>query len=289
MPKGVSDGATRFPEIGVDYITLTTKSQKQSTVMLALAHPLAKSEAKRGNLVKCWAMSGFNGFAVGQLQFGMRDNEAIVRLSGSLAALEWFDFYQRSDNVTRIDLQVTERLGHDPTIRVLQEHKATKRFAKLRSNQLRVALWCSNDGGATCYLGSRQSNLFARIYNKAVESGIPQYQNCVRYELEVKGRMTKPYLQDLTSGKQVGHIVFTRVKEFITKRGGVCPRWPETQPTTLCWYQKSTDLDRKLSWLRNAVRDSVSILREHGREREALSALGLQDFCGPSSNLGQVV
>lgn len=41
-----------------------------------------------------------------------------------------------------------------------------------------------NDGGATCYVGSRTSEAFLRIYDKGIESGT--HDNWIRVELELK-------------------------------------------------------------------------------------------------------
>jgi len=56
----------------------------------------------------------------------------------------------------------------------------------------------SKDGGNTIYVGSRQSEKFIRIYNKAAESNLPGVL-WYRYELETKGMVARAVASILTS------------------------------------------------------------------------------------------
>ncbi len=55
----------------------------------------------------------------------------------------------------------------------------------------------SRDGGATCYVGSRSSRQFLRVYNKGVESG--GQTDSIRWELEFKKEAA-----EIVSGRLVG-------------------------------------------------------------------------------------
>jgi DNA relaxase NicK len=56
----------------------------------------------------------------------------------------------------------------------------------------------SSDGGMTCYIGSRQSERFIRVYNKGVESG--QGGDWIRLELETKGETANLIAHGLADG-----------------------------------------------------------------------------------------
>lgn len=53
------------------------------------------------------------------------------------------------------------------------------------------------DGGETLYIGSRQSDKFLRIYNKAAEQAVPG--DWIRVELEIKGDMARELGPKLTN------------------------------------------------------------------------------------------
>jgi hypothetical protein len=59
----------------------------------------------------------------------------------------------------------------------------------------------SNDGGFTIYVGSRQSEKFIRIYNKAAQEGLAN-EHWYRYELETKGMVSRALATSLI---QSGH------------------------------------------------------------------------------------
>ena len=79
----------------------------------------------------------------------------------------------------------------------------------------------SNDGGFTVYVGSRQSEKFIRIYNKAAQEGISN-QHWYRYELETKGMVARAVATSLTqSGNWSG--VFDAVSLAMLELGTSSP------------------------------------------------------------------
>jgi DNA relaxase NicK len=57
-------------------------------------------------------------------------------------------------------------------------------------------------------IGSRQSELYGRIYDKEQESGAEEYAGCVRYEVEVKGDQAHKL------GEYLGQCDFPRIEAF---------------------------------------------------------------------------
>lgn len=86
----------------------------------------------------------------------------------------------RKGNVTRIDLAFDMRDStlHPSTLYGMLDRKQAKTVAKSYN------LIVGNDGGATLYIGSRQSEAFLRIYDKGIESG--EGGDWIRVELELK-------------------------------------------------------------------------------------------------------
>lgn len=264
-------------EAFVDYITLTTNHPKSTNLLLMKATRELRAQESLGNVVHDWGMAGFRGFSCGQLHAGTRNAEGIVQLSGGYAALEWWEFYQLADACTRCDVQVTVRLDQDVTCFIAKEHKRFKRWKKRHKQRHKIRLVQEDDGGMTCYLGVRKSEVYFRLYNKEVESKLPQHVGCARWEIEFKGDHAKLVVQKLTDGKLVKDTVIATLNEYILTRGGSRLASDEFRQQISCGRQPA-DVAKALRWLRESVRPSVLMWSERGYRREVIEALGLHDY-----------
>jgi hypothetical protein len=263
-------------ESAVDYLTAVTIFHKSTSQMLNRAELIARAEERRGNVVKPWAMSGFDGFCVGQIQIGSRGHEGIVRLSGALAALEWFEVYQDCDRATRIDIQETYRMGQDPTAWIARQYIRAKKWADEHQPNLKLRLIRDRDGGATCYIGSRQSEICTRIYNKAVESGEEQYESCARVETEFKGKAARTIGLQLTSGQSVQAVISMRLSQILLKYHCHLATPPNPgQLTTGNCSRNPSDASNTCAWLSNATRNSVRLVLDKLGPCALREALGL--------------
>lgn len=77
-----------------------------------------------------------------------------------------------------------------------------------------------NNGGYTLYIGSRQSERFARIYNKAIEQGVSG--DWLRYEFELSGDVAKQVARVLVMNETDWDKVFNTMAKrfFLTSEGG---------------------------------------------------------------------
>lgn len=265
--------ATRI-ESAVDWITATTQNAKDTALMYGRAEKMAIRESDYGNVVKPWGMSGYSGWAVGQVQYGSRDGEGIVRLSGRTAAEDWFDIYQLCERVTRIDIQETYRLSSDVTRFVVDQYRRGKRYLAKHNPQKRMAIYTGNDGGATCYSGSRQSERMLRLYNKAVESKDDYYRDCVRLEGEYKGESARAIARRLSDGSWPMATICGVLHDAATGCGWVVP-WSGVCLTPISVPRAKPDSVVMLSWLLKQVRPSVRTLIAQGLLCEVAEALGL--------------
>lgn len=265
--------ATRI-ESAVDWITATTQNRKDTALMYHHAEKMAFREQEYGNVVCPWGMSGYSGWKVGQVQYGSRGPEGIVRLSGRTAAEDWFDIYQLCERVTRIDIQETYRLDSDVTRFVVDQYKRGKRYLAKHNPQKRMAIYTGNDGGATCYSGSRQSERMLRLYNKAVESQDDYYERCVRIEGEYKGESARLLAGRLSGGTLVTATICGVLHESATGCGWVVP-WSGDSLTPISVRRAKPDSVLMLTWLQKQVRPSVRTLIEKGLLCEVAEALGL--------------
>lgn len=119
-------------------------------------------------------------------------------------------------SITRLDLAkdlTGEAISLDRIYRALErgEHSGSaRRFAQIHSL----------NGGNTIYVGSRQSEKFIRIYDKASESGL-QGQTWFRFELETKGMVARALATLLVSQSNWTSAFDTMARGMVDIRGSV--------------------------------------------------------------------
>jgi hypothetical protein len=260
-----------------DWITATAKDPDKRERLRGLCIDRIQHEHHNGGEWRQWSWQGFEGVSCGQLTFGDRERDdcTIVRVSGGLAGSIWREVSANTDNCSRLDLAVTVRLDrYIGDVAALGYQQACK-AARDRGTELHVSLIVSNHGGGTCYLGSRKSELFGRLYDKERESGDGAYRNCWRWELETKGRRALTYLHQLAIGGDERPHIQQTVCTYFTERGVTLP-WDGGAPCALRGpVLVETDDDRRLAWLADQVQGSIRGLIGRGHRAAVLEALGL--------------
>lgn len=213
--------------IGIDWITGTTKSINAGTTLSAWAGRMMDHEVTKGYQRRHWGMAGFEGYSAGHIQLARRDDECMVRLSGVLAKLCWRNVYRVAENITRFDVQVTHRSSEEVRTRIRRHHKEALSHCKQFKRGPSVALITSNDGGDTLYLGKRQSEVYARIYNKEVESKDKAFAGCVRYEVEFKGQYARAWSNKFAGEISERDTALACLYPFLVKRGIKLPMIPD--------------------------------------------------------------
>jgi hypothetical protein len=140
-------------------------------------------------------------------------------------------------------------------------------------------------GGQTCYVGSRVSDQFGRLYDKGAES---EEEASVdpgwvwRYEVEFKSYRAKKLAKQMeASAKLEKHVVSSKIGELVSMwfRGrGIVPIY-NALGAGVSWVTeleaRMTDDEASLNWLTVQVRPSVERLLERGRQAEVFEALGI--------------
>ena len=118
-------------------------------------------------------------------------------------------------HVTRLDLAIDDKGNPYYTLPELQNVLEEQRFcSKFRSWRLVKDSTTSGElVGATLYLGSRQSDIMLRVYDKQLEriaKGIEGASDTpwIRWELELKNEYANIALTDLLEDTDVGSLVF---------------------------------------------------------------------------------
>lgn len=156
------------------------------------------------------------------------------------------------------------------------------RFKKENSWMPEVGLWKQLGGGATIYFGQRVSHKFGRIYDKHAESGLDHYKKCLRFEMELKGKLAWTTVNDIYSRKQsvstpagqleVQNTVRNYVAQYFLERG-TRVRFAVEGLSLLRSAQVKADVQRELEWLDYQVSPTINRLCSAGYGQRAYEIL----------------
>lgn len=262
-------------ESRLDYLTVTAVEPKKQDGLFHLGMALVDAAIDEKNKPHPFRANGYEGRAAQWASVGKRADSVLVRLSGAKAD-EWFDYcWLSADHCTRIDLCVTVRYegGNDGVAKRAEAECNTWKAETGRT----LKCWTIRDNGYTntCYLGQRVSDLFARVYDKRLESGDVAYEGCWRWEVEVKGDPAQRTASALHScGDRPGRIT-SAVHSHFSRRGVTVPFEPTANSLHLQTIRAPSDATTRLRWLSESVRPCVQWLCGAGYVNEACEALGL--------------
>lgn len=271
----------------VDFLTITVSKHEKALLLMQEAQRLKADLEGCGWKVKKWGMKGYVGYRIAGMAWGMRHDGCIMMLSGQDAAINWLPALALADNVTRLDLAATIFL-QSPFINV-----AKRAYARLitdptlcQTKKRRYSYVENSAGGQTCYVGSRSSDQFGRLYDKGCESSeeaITPPGWVWRYEVEFKSYRAKKLAAQMEKTAElelesvpdtISHLVFNWFRAR-----GIPPIWNDVATDTnwvLELEARITDDEAALSWLTVQVRPSVERLIGNGREAEVFEALGIK-------------
>jgi len=286
----------------VDYITATFVGRHTESSLQGFGKFLVQQEVERGEKWREFRFSGYRGEQCGSAAFGVRPDSCVIRLSSKVAAEHWNQAYSLCTNVTRLDVQVTSKPHCGPQKTLLKFHKQLRRKIRGRGRPASFKFWYGPAGPEAAILGKRCSEWFGRIYDKGIESRLPEYEGHLRHEAEVKGDAAKGLASQLDQHESVETLIMEVVHKFVTNRGLRCLQWSSGKLATLGDYRSrevrlSENWDvgnlsvfsgrdpqvllgtgrqrRRAIWLTNSVKPAVQELLALGQEEIVLKALGL--------------
>jgi len=265
-----------FWDAGADYIRMTytgggedayrvAERYRAAVVELAAkADPTARPEE--------WAWLGYKGTKVSTASWGLGEQGALLQVSGALSHDAVLLDLPRT-GVPRLDLQVTtwnEPSASDIPRRVSRETLAARTGA--RGRPWKIALIDGFGEGDTCYIGSRQSACFIRVYDKAKESADEAYAGAVRYEAEFKGREAEAaYAEMVQAGPAACSCAAGIVRGVLAHRGASLPEWVQVPSKARHLAIRETpSVDRSCAWLQGQVSPTVRRLMDEGVSYELL-------------------
>lgn len=267
-------------EAGIDYISMTMRSDNpniEQWLVSCFAYLREISPAADELVIN--RRLGYDGLSYGGSFVGRRERDGIAIFSGSRAKRAYALLYRADIHVSRIDAQVSYRYAiNQPDVAQVARSQVARDNATISSARQRNATLIEDlRGGATCYIGGRTSEQFARIYNKETESGDAAYKNVWRYEVQLKNKLATKLAEQVgsqTYSPEQHAIVF--VKQWLRHRGVSVPWKAQGELLPLPRDEtRSTQSEARLAWLREQVRPALRQLLKYGLRDDIMAALGL--------------
>lgn len=273
-------------ESQVDWLTCSAHGDEAASRLLDLAHSIAKEEEERGNRKQRFRSMGYEGTHLGRVEWGQRDKQStLMRLSGNAADVHLTKALSVADQVTRLDVAVTYRANPpDPKLGP-NAYTLAELFHKNKSRSALPSHHADARGGYTCYLGSRESENYFRLYDKEQEciadgdeEGAKRYQACWRYELEVKGGLAKNLAETVNDAPDRATYVQRYLYQYCQAHG-IEPAFGQFGGRVLLpGFKRRSDRESRLRNLRRNVRPQVEWLTSIGDLNAVLDALGLPRY-----------
>jgi hypothetical protein len=171
---------------GVDWITATAQQPSTQISMMEFCRNQRQRFMDAGEPIKVGYRLGYYGWQTRHFFHGQREGSSIIVAGGAVAHDVHRSVMHVSDNVSRIDLQVTLALPNERPHLARQTYACLKDGSPSRVKVRNVTLIDTHPQGETCNVGKRSSDSYGRIYDKASEQGNLPARSLWRYEVEHK-------------------------------------------------------------------------------------------------------
>lgn len=214
------------------------------------------------------------------LNIGWRDGERFLRCSGPDADTIGWIHSETASSFSRADFALTgcARSARRGQARSLYEW--ARRLPRAYAQPQKCGLIEQNDGGETFTLGSRQSDVYLRVYDHGVAHDCAPSGHRWRYEAELKGDRATKAVALLRGSEQRQLAIAGLVRTLFTDRRIPMPVDIEAIESAMPTPTRSARMKR-LEWMRSQVAPSVAKLIEEGQLEAVLEALGLAQYVQP--------
>ncbi len=173
---------------------------------------------------------------------------------GGISALDMLQWsLKEGGRATRIDLAIDV---FDEVIDIVAL-AMSPRVKEAPGSARKWKLYTGEDGGRTAYIGSRKSDKFLRIYDKAVESGHTE-RPWTRFELEIKGDAAKVVAAAFAALPDGEHAAYIKgIMRAMFNPDDTLYQELMSAPAILVKTDKDTD-DNTLEWLMNSVAKTLA-------------------------------
>lgn len=267
----------------VDWLTVTTKSPSATYDLIGALMSGLGDDVYKTTEVAPWRFQGFTGSTLPGAAWGLRGDEGIVIVSGTRCAGLWARVAPKADYCSRIDLAVTAGLEKAHGGLAARAYEAATEAKEVGASYI-----VNSKGGSTCYLGSRTSRYFGRLYDKSAEQG-KEPGHVWRYEVECKRPVGYPAMLEVLHAAQPSTWILAFVFDWFLDRG-VSPIWARSDAACAMEIEaRVSSAERSLLWLSTQVQPTIQRLVVDGYVKEVYEALRLPGLDGLSDNAQEVL
>lgn len=212
---------------------------------------------------------GFPGFFAGR-----REGGSILIASGAFAQDAYRSIANVSDNISRLDVQVTVRTKDDK-VHLARHGMAVMRSGSPGTRRTRNATIIEGrEQGETLTLGKRVSDCFMRIYDKGVESDSAPPRTKWRYEVELKRSHAHSWYHSLSRAGTDKAMAQSLVFDCFDQHGLRPIFAPGLISSTLERMYSKEEHDT-LAWFEDSLSVTVARMVKRVGHRRVMMALGL--------------
>lgn len=264
---------TKLSFSGVDYLRLTALDHAPYNAWHTWLLPEMQHEVDVGRRQHLRWVMGYYGLVGEHFFIGKSDAGAMVQVSGALANKLVGPLSRAGGKATRIDLQLTVPAHTTPSDTLMEAYVMASAQPKDKHRPPLVQINDTNYGAKMVTIGSRQSEVYGRIYDKYKESKEEVYRDMIRYEIEVK----QPQSVDLHKWLLEDRMTMFHAKHIVTgwfQKRGVPVYWNDFETTdTPDSVKRTKNDDTKLAWIASQVRPSMRDLCHKGKALEVARAI----------------
>lgn len=204
---------------GIDWITLTTTNWRTKKQMRRIWAVMVDEDRKLGYKPVKGGAYGFFGERAQHGLLAEKDDRMLMQVSSDQAQ-RCISLVRLGDNCTRLDVQVTVQIAPGAVPRALKEiARCARSSPAIRGKRPAVKDTNGDKGTESVYIGKRQSDVFIRCYDKEEESGEAIYKDCIRLEMELKGKTSRAVWNKLaTDGDGTGYLL-ALLYTYLGRRG----------------------------------------------------------------------
>lgn len=244
-------------ERGVDWITATARVGSSADRLEALGLALLDNARRDGDKCGTMGFQGYSGQSSRHIFCGRRSDGVCVRAGSNWASEHYVDILAEADNCSRVDLAVT---AFDPTASI-QPADDYWNIADADDPESPILPSVSRTqkrwGGYTTYIGSRSSELMARVYDKHAQSKGEYGKGSWRWELEIKGEYAKQEASHLLADPTRESRIPAIIAEQFQRWNLLVPWDPGGNPQLWRTPPRVSDLDRSARWLSHQYRKTA--------------------------------
>ena len=271
---------------GVDWLTMTTNDDQVGMAWFRTYEKYRKQKLEETDQEKPFNNGYYAGLGIASMRWGYSERIGyLLIVSGGEADQYWQQLQPAKQRVTRLDLCVDFVLKNPEDLAKRYYERFPK---KVNGSRRKFSLFENSYGGATCYIGSRQSQQYGRFYDKGIQSGTHEkglkWRAEVEYKKPLAGLMAKK-LAARGASKRHAAIVATVAAWYSARGAGIHPLVGAGEPMELSVEQRITTAEKKLAWLRTQVSPTVVELVEAGYGSQVLRCLMLDQRALQKANV----